>query len=94
MGDRASLQATVHGHVQGVLFRDFVRRQALSLGLAGYVKNLPDGESVQVVAEGEAEKLHKLLEQLKLGPPRSRVDRVETNEGNYTGSYTGFKIRR
>ncbi|MFW6151182.1 MAG: acylphosphatase, partial [Chloroflexota bacterium] len=45
------MSATVHGRVQGVFFRDFVRTTATKLGLSGYVRNLPTGD-VEVRAEG------------------------------------------
>ena len=94
MADMASFQAVVHGQVQGVFFRDFVRKQASVLGLTGYVRNLPDGNSLEVVAEGETEKLKRLLENLKVGPPRSLVKKVDAVGGEYSGSYLDFKIRR
>lgn len=93
MANLASIQMIVHGRVQGVFFRDFVRKQASGLGLTGYVHNLPDGNSVEVVAEGETEKLKQLQENLKVGPSRARVEKVDTNEGEYSGSYLDFKIR-
>lgn len=93
MANLASLQVVVHGQVQGVFFRDFVKKQASALGLTGYVRNLPDGNSVEVVAEGETEKLKKLRENLKVGPSRARVEKVDTSEGEYSGSYFDFKIR-
>lgn len=94
MGNKelASLQATVYGHVQGVFFRAFVADWAEELGLTGYVRNLPNG-AVEVVAEGEREKLEKLLGQLKLGPPSARVEKVVTNWAEYRGTYSGFSIR-
>ena len=67
----ASLRAVVRGRVQGVFFRDFVRRHADQLNLRGYVRNLPDG-GVEVVAEGERPALERLLEYLKEGPPAAR----------------------
>ncbi len=93
MANLASLRVVVHGHVQGVFFRDFVKQQASALGLTGYVRNLPGGNSVEVVAEGETGKLKKLQENLKVGPSRARVEKVETSEGEYSGSYFDFKIR-
>jgi acylphosphatase len=93
MANLASLQAVVHGRVQGVYYRDFVRKQALALGLTGYVRNLPDGNSVEVVAEGETEKIKRLQVNLKVGPPRARVEQVDTSEGEYSGNYYDFKIR-
>ena len=52
-----------HGEVQGVGFRATARRFAQSLGLVGYVRNLPDG-SVELLAQGEEGDLKKLLHQL------------------------------
>jgi len=92
MADLASVQATVRGCVQGVFFRAFVSRRAAELGLTGYVLNLPNGEAVEVQAEGERKQLKKLIDYLKVGPSAAKVERVVTNWSEYTGSYTGFKI--
>jgi len=92
-GELALVQATVHGYVQGVFFRAFVSRKAAELGLAGYVRNLPGGEAVEVIAEGERKQLEKLLSQLKLGPPAARVARVVASWSEYTGGYSGFRVR-
>jgi acylphosphatase len=92
MAELASFLATVHGRVQGVFFRDFVRFHAEALGLTGYVRNLP-GRVVEVRAEGEKEKLLQLLRHLELGPPQARVDKVEVNWSEYSGSFRGFQIR-
>ena len=83
MSDLASVQAIVYGHVQGVFFRDFVSRQAIELGLTGYVRNLP-GRTVAVQAEGEREQLEALIGYLKVGPPAARVEKVVTNWLDYT----------
>jgi acylphosphatase len=88
----ASLQAIVHGYVQGVFFRAFVSQRADELGLTGYARNLPTG-AVEVVAEGERKQLEKLIGYLKVGPPSARVERVVTNWSEYTGSYDGFGVR-
>lgn len=92
MTDSASLQAAVYGRVQGVFFRDFVKRHARELGLAGYVRNLPDG-AVEVQAEGEKRQLEKLTGYLNSGPPAARVDEVVTRWSEYTGNYSGFSVR-
>jgi acylphosphatase len=92
MVDSASLQAIVYGRVQGVFFRDFVTGWARELGLAGYVRNLPDG-AVEVRAEGERQQLEKLVGYLKEGPPAARVNKVVTNWSEYTGNYSGFRVR-
>ncbi len=91
--DLRSLRALVYGRVQGVFFRAFVSRRASELGVTGYVRNLPDGERIEVYAEGERAKLERLVEHLKTGPPASRVERVETYWSEYTGSHRGFTIR-
>jgi acylphosphatase len=93
MADLASVQATVYGRVQGVFFRAFVSRQATQLGLTGYVRNLPDGEAVEVHAEGERKQLAELLSYLKIGPPGAKVEEVETNWSKYTGNYPHFSVR-
>ncbi len=93
MTDLASVRAIVYGRVQGVFFRDFTSRQARELGLSGYVRNLPDRKGVEVQAEGERNKLERLIDRLKVGPPGARVERLETKWSEYTGSYSGFNMR-
>jgi acylphosphatase len=93
MSGLARLSATVYGRVQGVYFRYFVRTEARELGLKGYVRNLATGDAVEVQAEGEKDRLDKLVEQLKVGPPGARVKRVETDWSGCSGQFTDFSIR-
>jgi len=93
MSDLASLRAIVHGRVQGVFFRAFVIKRAREVGLTGHVRNLYNGNAVEVVAEGERERLQKLIEHLKVGPSGARVEKVITDWSEYTGSYSGFNVR-
>jgi acylphosphatase len=88
--EQASLKAFAHGRVQGVGFRAFVQRRALELGLKGYARNLSDGVSVEVVAEGPRANLDALLAALRIGPPGSYVERVDTTWGSASGVYPGF----
>ena len=81
----------VHWRVQIVLYRDFAVRHARRLGLAGYVKNLPDG-SVEIVAQGQQEKLEKFIEQLRKGSFLSRVDGIEVQWHEKTRAYGDFLI--
>jgi acylphosphatase len=67
--------AHVQGRVQGVGFRAFVVARARALGLAGSVRNLPNG-GVWVEAEGARGRLDTLLRELHAGPPAARVDAV------------------
>jgi len=93
MTDLASVHAIVYGRVQGVYFRAFGLRKARELGLTGYVRNLPDWNAVEVLAEGERNKLERLIDYLKVGPPGARVERVEANWSEHTGSYSNFSVR-
>jgi len=92
MADLASVRVIVYGYVQGVFFRAFASRRAVELGLTGYVRNLAGG-AVEVNAEGEREKLQRLIDHLRVGPPAARVEKVETTWSEYTGSYSGFDIK-
>jgi len=93
MADVAYLSVTVYGRVQGVYFRYFVQNVARRLGLKGYVRNIASGDAVEVQAEGEKQQLDKLLEQLKVGPPRARVERVEVMWAGYSGQFDDFSVR-
>jgi len=92
MSDLVSLRAVVYGLVQGIFFRAFVSRRARELELTGYVRNLPE-RMVEVQAEGERDKLEKLIVSLQAGPPGARVEKVITVWSKYTGDYTDFSVR-
>lgn len=77
--------------VQGVGFRYSTLRQARLLGLSGYVRNLPGG-GVEVLAEGEAQRLEQLRSWLRHGPPGAYVRRLELTNLPYTGLYQRFQI--
>ena len=66
----------VRGKVQGVGFRWFVRERARSLGLAGRVRNRPDG-AVEVEADGDSTSIGSLLADLQIGPAGAHVVDVE-----------------
>ena len=87
------LYALVHGRVQGVYFRAFVQQHAQALGLSGWARNLPDGASVEVVAEGQRASLDDLLVHLHRGPPGARVDGVEASWMSATGLEGPFGVR-
>jgi acylphosphatase len=90
--ERAALRALVRGRVQGVGFREFVRRNAVALQLVGWVKNLADGRSVELYAAGERSALQRLIERLQDGPRFARVDDVELDWQEPQGSDQGFEI--
>jgi acylphosphatase len=82
----------VEGHVQGVGYRDYARRRAAVLGLAGWVMNLRDGR-VRVRAEGPRAAIEELVRVLEKGPPLSRVERVSVRWTAPTGRFAGFDVR-
>jgi len=82
----------IEGRVQGVGFRYFTRKTAKGLGLSGFVRNLPDG-SVEAVAAGTQEALEALEQQLRQGPPASRVDSVRSADDSTPPGVSEFFIR-
>ncbi|MEM1927531.1 MAG: acylphosphatase [Acidilobaceae archaeon] len=84
----------VRGLVQGVFFRAHVKKLADSLGVKGWVRNLPDGETVELVAEGERDSVEKLVCWCLRGPPLARVLEVSVKFAEPTGEFKDFKILR
>jgi acylphosphatase len=80
----------VHGRVQGVFFRDTLRRRAESRGVAGWVTNRGDG-TVEAVLEGREADIEALMGFVRQGPARAEVERVDVREEPPEG-LTGFKI--
>lgn len=87
------LRFVVYGRVQGVSFRWHTVEVARELGLAGWVRNRPDG-TVEVHAEGPPELLDRLAAWLAHGPGRARVTRLERREVEPEPGLAGFSIRR
>lgn len=93
MDDLIRLRAVVSGYVQGVGFRDWVRRRARSLELAGSATNLPDGR-VEVIAVGPRAACEQLLDLLRGGDTPGRVrDVVEAWEPSDGAPVAGFSVR-
>ena len=84
-------RVAVQGHVQGVFFRETTRRRALAAGVAGWVRNVPDG-SVEAVFEGEREAVDRLVDFMRDGPRGARVDWVDVVAEDLEG-LTGFDVR-
>jgi len=83
-------RAVIRGAVQGVGFRFFAERAARSLGVRGFVRNLPDG-TVETVAEGEDAAVIEYLARLERGPAGGRVDAVEV-ETVGPGNFSAFEV--
>lgn len=93
MSELSYVSATISGKVQGVYYRAFVSRIAKSMGLKGYVRNLPKSGDVEIHAEGDKEKLEELVRQLEIGPPESLVEGIEVKWANFTGQFVNFELR-
>ena len=85
------IKIILSGRVQGVCFRYFTYELALKLNIKGYVKNLWNG-NVEIVAIGFEQNVEKFLKQVKIGPPASRIDRVELQKLPDSIDYDSFKI--
>ena len=83
---------TVKGDVQGVFYRQTTKEKALDLGITGKVMNLENGD-VRVIASGDEEKLNKLVEWCRQGPPRASVQEVSVEQMPLTG-FDEFRIVR
>jgi len=91
-GGRAhAFRALVSGSVQGVGFRYSARREALRLGVSGWVRNLDDGD-VEIWAEGDGAALADFREWLQEGPPGASIRSVDSQKAEPLGSYATFSI--
>lgn len=85
--------ATVTGRVQGVSFRYHADRQALRLGLTGWIRNAEDG-SVRLEIQGRPEDVEAMLGWVGTGPPGARVDDVAVSELEPRPGEETFRITR
>jgi acylphosphatase len=83
-------RVVVQGHVQGVFFRETTRRRAAAAGVAGWVRNRPDGR-VEAVLEGEREAVERVVAFMREGPRGARVDWVDV-EAEEPQGLAGFEI--
>lgn len=94
MTDLVRVHILVKGRVQGVGFRAYVEFFARQIGgLTGWVRNV-GYNTVEAVAEGEREKVERLIETMKQGPSMSRVDESNVEWGNPTGEFQEFGVGR
>jgi acylphosphatase len=80
-----------HGRVQGVFFRDSVRREAARCGVAGSARNCGDG-SVECVFEGPADAVDAMVAFVRGGPGHAEVSSVDVADQAPEG-LTGFDVR-
>lgn len=81
----------IFGKVQGVGFRYSAKKEALRLGLRGFVKNIYDG-SVYIEVEGEELSIQPFLNWCKTGPAQAKVEHMEIQKSTFVG-FEGFEIR-
>jgi len=81
----------VSGRVQGVFYRDNTRRWASSMGLTGWVRNLPDGR-VEALVEGEKAGILSLIGKMREGPPLAWVENAEVDWEDYKGEFSDFHV--
>lgn len=74
----------LHGKVQGVFYRDWTVETARNLGVAGWVRNLPDG-TVEAHLEGEEAAVAAMIGAMRGGPPRARVERIDRTDAEPHG---------
>jgi len=88
---RVRRRVILHGRVQGVFFRDWLRQRAEQRHVAGWAANRPDG-TVEAVFEGAADAVQRLLDYCRSGPPQARVDRIEVRQ-EAPQSLSDFRVR-
>jgi len=87
-----TLHLQIIGKVQGVFFRDYTRRKAEELQLAGWVKNRADG-SVEALVSGDGDQVKKMVEWFHLGSPYSSVQKVITRDTDALPDTQTFQIK-
>ncbi|HEY0964355.1 MAG TPA: acylphosphatase [Candidatus Paceibacterota bacterium] len=85
------MYAVVSGKVQGVMYRAYVQEAATSLGLVGYIRNVPDG-TVVVVAQGVPDVLKEFVEYLHEGSLLSKVESVAIDWKSAVATYSEFSV--
>jgi acylphosphatase len=89
-GTTVRRRVRAHGRVQGVFFRDSVRREAQAREVAGFVSNEPDG-TVAAVFEGAPDAVEALVELCRAGPGHAEVERLDVAEEDPEG-LSGFSV--
>ena len=85
------VRVRIHGRVQGVFFRAEARSRAESLGIAGWVRNAPDG-NVEALLEGEPDRVDSMVEWCRRGPSGAHVTEVEVFEEEAGQAERGFRV--
>jgi acylphosphatase len=89
---KSAVRVIVSGLVQGVGFRYFVFREAIKLGIDGYVRNLAGGQ-VEAVFCGEKGLIDELVKTVRVGPRQASVSDVQLEKISPPAHLTGFTIQ-
>jgi acylphosphatase len=89
--DSVARDLVIHGRVQGVFFRDTLRRVAIDAGVSGWATNSSEG-TVEAHLEGPVEGVQLVVEYCREGPEQADVERVDVSEGSVEG-HRAFQIR-
>lgn len=81
---KSCLRCIITGRVQGVGYRANAQQQAIQLGIAGWIRNLPDGR-VEALIYGEIPAIQTMQQWLSSGPLLARVNSIEVEEADYEG---------
>jgi acylphosphatase len=93
MTDEIAIRATIRGEVQGVNYRAWTKEEAERRGLAGWVRNMPDGTVLAQFA-GPRDKVDDMLAACREGPRDARVSSIETERVDPPPAIQGFRINR
>jgi len=85
---KVTRHAIVRGRVQGVGFREYLRREAERQGVTGWVRNRRDG-TVEAMVHGSPNDVAQVLDWMRRGPPGARVTDVQVNEA--AGEFEAFE---
>lgn len=86
-----TVHVLIEGQVQGVFFRDYTEKQAVLLGLKGWVKNMADG-TVEAVLCGEEKDITAMVALLHTGSPNSKVEKITVNDYLALEDFSRFEI--
>jgi acylphosphatase len=84
-----TLHLIIHGRVQGVFYRDSMRREAQRLGISGWVRNCGDG-TVEAMVQGNTADVDTIVRWARRGPEHARVDKLDMETAS--GDFSGFEI--
>ncbi|MEE4155306.1 MAG: acylphosphatase [Erythrobacter sp.] len=86
-----AISVILHGRVQGVFYRDWTVERARAFGLAGWVRNLPEG-TVEAHLEGDAQAIRAMIAAMQEGPPRALVNAIEQSDAEVQ-NFSSFERR-